>query len=109
MESASPPIKTRDGKWLKIYNGMATGGAGGYTVGQYSTGQMLIDPANNPLGPPIARLETPILQPTTATEITGQVDNVVFSEGLVQFKDKWLLYFGAGDAFLSVAQAPVQP
>jgi predicted GH43/DUF377 family glycosyl hydrolase len=30
------------------------------------------------LGPPIARLETPILQPTTATEITGQVDNVVF-------------------------------
>ncbi|KAJ5883075.1 uncharacterized protein N7473_009961 [Penicillium subrubescens] len=108
-ESGPPPIKTRDGKWLKIYNGMATGGVGGYAVGQYSTGQMLIDPANSPLGPPIARLETPILQPTTATEITGQVDNVVFSEGLVQFKGKWLLYFGAGDAFLSVAQTPVQP
>lgn len=78
MESGPPPIKTRDGKWLKVYNGMATGGAGGYAVGQYSTGQLLIDPAHSPLGPPIARLETPILQPTTATEITGQVDNVVF-------------------------------
>jgi predicted GH43/DUF377 family glycosyl hydrolase len=109
MESGPPPIKTRDGKWLKVYNGMSVGTLGGYTKGQYSTGQMLIDPANSPLGPPIARLETPILQPTTATEITGQVDNVVFSEGLVQFRGKWLLYFGAGDAFLSVAQTPVQP
>jgi predicted GH43/DUF377 family glycosyl hydrolase len=109
MESGPPPIKTRDGKWLKVYNGMSVGSLGGYTKGQYSTGQMLIDPASAPLGPPIARVETPILQPTTATEITGQVDNVVFSEGLVQFKGKWLLYFGAGDAFLSVAQTPVQP
>ncbi|KAK3939518.1 putative glycosyl hydrolase [Diplogelasinospora grovesii] len=108
MESGPPPIKTRDGKWLKVYNAMATG-LGGYTATQYSTGQMLIDPANAPLGPPLARIETPILQPTTQTEIKGQVDNVVFSEGLVQFRGKWLLYFGAGDAFLSVAQAPVQP
>ncbi|RHZ64959.1 glycoside hydrolase family 130 protein [Aspergillus thermomutatus] len=107
MESGPPPVKTRDGKWLKVYNGMATG-LGGYTATQYSTGQLLIDPANAPLGPPLARIETPILQPTTATEIQGQVDNVVFSEGLVQFKGKWLLYFGAGDAFLSVAHAPVQ-
>jgi predicted GH43/DUF377 family glycosyl hydrolase len=108
MESGPPPVKTRNGKWLKIYNGQATG-LGGYTSKQYSTGQMLIDPFNFPYGPPLARLETPILQPTTATEIKGQVDNVVFSEGLVQFKGKWLLYFGAGDAFLSVAHTPVQP
>ncbi|KAB5578051.1 putative glycosyl hydrolase [Coniochaeta sp. 2T2.1] len=108
MESGPPPIKTRDGKWLKVYNAMATG-LGGYTATQYSTGQMLIDPATAPLGPPLARIETPILQPTTETEVKGQVDNVVFSEGLVQFRGKWLLYFGAGDAFLSVAQAPVQP
>ena len=55
---------------------------------QYSTGQMLIDPVNQPLGPPIARLETPILQPTSVQEIQGQVDNVVFSEGLAQFKGR---------------------
>jgi predicted GH43/DUF377 family glycosyl hydrolase len=108
MESGPRPIKTRNGKWLKIYNGQATG-LGGYTSKQYSTGQMLIDPYHFPYGPPLARLETPILQPTRETEIKGQVDNVVFSEGLVQFKGKWLLYFGAGDAFLSVAHAPVQP
>lgn len=107
IESGPPPIKTRDGKWLKVYNAMATG-LGGYTATQYSTGQMLIDPVNAPLGPPVARIETPILQPTTETEITGQVDNVVFSEGLIQFRGKWLLYFGAGDSFLSAAHAPVQ-
>lgn len=108
MESAAPPVKTRDGKWLKLYNGVSTG-LGGYVPTQYSTGQMLIDPVNLPYGPPLARLETPILQPTSVKEIEGQVDNVVFSEGLVQFKGEWFLYFGQGDAFLGVATAPVQP
>jgi predicted GH43/DUF377 family glycosyl hydrolase len=108
MESAAPPAKTRDGMWLKFYNGVATG-LGGYKPSQYSTGQMLIDPVNSPLGPPVARLESPILQPTSVREVEGQVDNVVFSEGLVQFRGQWFLYFGQGDAFLGVATAPVQP
>lgn len=43
---------------------------------------------------PIARLGNPILVPETSNEQQGQVDNVVFSEGLVQFKGKWYLYFG---------------
>lgn len=88
MESAAPPVKTRDGMWLKIYNGVALG-PGGYTYGQYSTGQMLIDVDNQPRGPPIARLETPLLQPTSVPEVQGQVDNVIFSEGLVQFHGQW--------------------
>ena len=108
MESAAPPIKTRDGMWLKMYNGVATG-LGNFTFGQYSTGQMLIDPKNRPQGPPIARLEVPLLQPSSVTEITGQVDNVIFSEGLVQFHGKWFMYFGQGDEFLGVATTNVQP
>lgn len=108
MESAAPPVKTRDGTWLKIYNGVALG-PGGYTPGQYSTGQMLIDPLNYPRGPPIARLETPLLQPTSVHEVQGQVDNVIFSEGLVQFRGQWFMYFGQGDNFLGVANTPVQP
>jgi predicted GH43/DUF377 family glycosyl hydrolase len=108
MESAAPPVKTRDGMWLKFYNGVGSG-LGGYVSGQYSTGQMLIDPVNLPQGPPIARLETPVLTPTSVQEISGQVDNVVFSEGLVQYKGKWFLYFGQGDAFLGVATTDVQP
>lgn len=108
MESAGPPVKTRDGKWLKIYNGVGTG-LGGYRPAQYSTGQMLIDPVNLPQGPPLARLETPLLQPTSVHELQGQVDDVIFTEGMVQFKGQWFLYFGAGDAFLSTATTSVQP
>lgn len=108
MESAAPPVKTRDGMWLKFYNGVSSG-IGGYVLGQYSTGQMLIDPVNLPRGPPIARIETPVLTPTSVHEVTGQVDNVVFSEGLVQYRGKWFLYFGQGDAFLGVATTDVQP
>ncbi|OAQ59574.1 glycosyl hydrolase [Pochonia chlamydosporia 170] len=108
MESAAPPIKTRDGKWLKIYNGVGTG-LGGFKFGQYSTGEMLMDPVNRPNGPPIARLEVPLLQPTSVHEIDGQVDNVIFSEGLVQFHGKWFMYFGQGDEYLGVATTDVQP
>ncbi|CAL5869929.1 uncharacterized protein PFLUO_LOCUS4162 [Penicillium psychrofluorescens] len=108
MESGPPAIKTRDGKWLQFYNGVATG-PGGFTPSQYSTGQMLIDLVRFPHGPPVARVETPLLQPTSVDEITGQVDHVVFTEGLVQFHEKWFMYFGQGDQYLGVATAPVQP
>ena len=107
-ESAAPLVKTRDGYWIKFYNGVATG-TGGYNFGQYSTGQMLVDLENQPRGPPIARLETPLLQPTTSGEQQGQTDNVVFSEGLVQFHGKWFIYFGESDSFVGTATAPVQP
>jgi predicted GH43/DUF377 family glycosyl hydrolase len=108
IEPGPAPIKTRDGKWLLVYNGLTTGRIG-YTRNQYSTGQMLIDPSGSfrpdlvvPDGTyqpalrdgPIARLGHPILVPETSNEQQGQVDNVVFSEGLVQFKGKWYLYFG---------------
>ena len=43
---------------------------------------------------PITRLGQPILIPDQQNEQQGQVDQVVFSEGLVQFKGKWYLYFG---------------
>lgn len=108
MEPGPPAIKTRDGRWLLFYNGVATG-PGGYTPKQYSTGQMLIDPVTFPHGPPMARVETPLLQPTSVHEIKGQVDNVVFTEGLVQFHGRWFMYFGQGDSYLGVATAPVQP
>lgn len=108
IEPGPAPIKTRDGKWLLVYNGMTTGGAG-YPQNQYSVGQMLIDPSGS-FRPnlnvsqdayqpalrdgPVARLERPILVPEAGNEQQGQVDQVVFAEGLVQFKGKWYLYFG---------------
>ena len=109
IEPGPAPIRTRDGKWLLIYNGLTTGRIG-YSAGQYSTGQMLIDPTGSfrtnfslPQGGgyqpalrdgPVARLSQPILIPSSANEQRGQVDQVVFSEGLVQYHGKWYLYYG---------------
>ena len=58
---------------------------------------------------PVARLEHPILVPEAANEQEGQVNQVVFAEGLVQYKGKWWLYYGQGDSELGVAVADVQP
>lgn len=108
IEPGPAPIKTRDGKWLLIYNGITTGRIG-YPQNPYSVGQMLIDPlgsfrpdlnfSQGTYQPairdgPVARLERPILVPEAGNEQTGQVDQVVFAEGLVQYKGKWYLYFG---------------
>ncbi|KAK3079090.1 hypothetical protein LTS18_005764 [Coniosporium uncinatum] len=129
IEPGAAPIKTRDGKWLLTYNGMTTGREG-YPKDQYSVGQMLIDPsgsfrpnlntsqqvgcAGSTYQPalkdgPVARLEQPILVPEASDELEGQVNQVVFAEGLVQFKGKWFLYYGQADSTLGVAVADVQP
>jgi predicted GH43/DUF377 family glycosyl hydrolase len=125
IEPGPPPIKVREPQtgWLLIYNGMTTGRAG-YPKDQYSVGQMLIDPSlswqsdiavqEGEYQPalrngPVARVERPLLVPEAGNEQEGQVDRVVFAEGLVQFKGKWYLYFGQGDSELGVAIADVQP
>ncbi|KAJ9657716.1 hypothetical protein H2198_004131 [Neophaeococcomyces mojaviensis] len=123
IEPGPAPIKTRDGRWILIYNGMTTGRIG-YPKDQYSVGQMLIDPSGS-FRPdlnvssgmyqpalkdgPIARIENPLLVPEGNSEQQGQVDQVVFAEGLVQLKGKWFLYFGQADSTLGVAVADVQP
>ncbi|KAI6906721.1 hypothetical protein KC318_g5723 [Hortaea werneckii] len=123
IEPGPAPVKTRDGNWILFYNAMTTGRIG-YPQNQYSTGQMLLDPSGSfrpnlqvPEGEyepalrdgPIARVERPVLVPEGEEEESGQVDRVVFSEGLVQFKGKWFLYFGQADSTLGVATAEVVP
>lgn len=123
IEPGPAPIKTRDGRWILVYNGMTTGRIG-YPKDQYSVGQMLIDPSGafrpnlnvsdgmyQPalMDGPIARIEKPLLVPEASDEQEGQVNQVVFAEGLVQFKGKWFLYFGQADSTLGVATADVQP
>lgn len=104
LEPGPSPIKTKDGKWILIYNA-ATVGGGKYRNNQYSVGQMLLDQDRLEDGP-IARLEKPCLEVSEGNEEKGQVDQVVFCEGMVQFKGQWLLYFGQGDSELGVAVAP---
>lgn len=51
------------------------------------------------------RTNNTFFKPTEAFEITGQVGNVCFLEGMVYFKGKWLLYYGTADSKIAVAEA----
>ena len=93
VESGPPPIVTEHGILL-LYNGANS-------QNRYSSGQALFDredPAKL-----IARTESPFFEPATTDEIEGQVPNVVFIEGLVNFKGRWYLYYGMADSGIGVA------
>jgi len=52
------------------------------------------------------RSETPIFSPERDWEKVGQVPNVIFVEGMVPQKDRWLFYYGGADKYVGVAEAP---
>jgi predicted GH43/DUF377 family glycosyl hydrolase len=54
------------------------------------------------------RSEKPIFFPENEWEKAGQVPNVVFVEGMVQEKNRFLFYYGAADKYIGVAEAPVR-
>ena len=98
VEPGPPPILTSEGIFL-IYNGADDHDA-------YATGWVLFD-KNDPTKV-IARANTPIFSPQHEWEKIGQVPNVVFVEGMVREKDRWLFYYGAADKYVGVASAPVK-
>lgn len=51
----------------------------------------------------LARAERPFLEPETPRETDGEVDDVVFAQGLVRFRGQWLLYYGMADRRIGVA------
>lgn len=68
---------------------------------RYSTGQVLLsreDPTKV-----IKRTKKPFFVPNSHDEVVGQVDNVVFVEGLVEYKGAWYLYYGMADSKIGVA------
>ena len=86
-----------------IYNGMNLdeGGDASLAKGAYCAGQALFsksDPTQL-----IDRLETNFMKPEKNYEITGQINQVCFLEGLVPFKGKWFLYYGTADSKIAVA------
>lgn len=86
-----------------IYNSMNLDSGGDPTIakGAYCAGQALFD-ANDPTHL-IARLEKNFLAPDKPYEISGQVNQVCFVEGLVYFNEKWFLYYGTADSKIAVA------
>ncbi|KAK6465689.1 glycosyl hydrolase [Scheffersomyces coipomensis] len=107
IEAGPAPIKLDNGKneWILVYNAATIGGKD-LAKDTYTISQMLIDYDHIRDGP-LARLEKPILRPEQRNEVEGQVNKVVFCEGIVQFKGQWFLYYGQGDSELGVATAPV--
>ena len=103
-EVGSPPILTSRGI-VVLYNGKNAmkGGAAGIGPGAYSAGQALFS-AKDPTHL-LARMDHPYLKPELPFEKTGQyVEGTVFTEGLVYFAHRWLLYYGAADSYVGVAE-----
>lgn len=69
----------------------------------YSVGQALFsDSKPEKL---LERADKNYLHPERDYEITGQVNNVCFLEGMVWHKDRWLLYYGTADSKIAVAES----
>ncbi len=67
----------------------------------YAAGQALFD-KENPFKM-IDRMEGYFIHPDKPYEKNGEVNEVCFVEGLVYFKNRWLLYYGTADSKIAVA------
>jgi predicted GH43/DUF377 family glycosyl hydrolase len=56
----------------------------------------------------LSRAEQPVFKPVPECEKVGQVPNVVFVEGLVRDKGRWMFYYGGADKYVGVAVAPAR-
>lgn len=92
-----PPIQTEAG-WLLIYHGVDDSKV-------YRAGATLLD-EKDPYKV-IARFPYPILEPETEYEKYGDVNMVVFPEGLVQFDDILWVYYGAADKVIGLATGKI--
>lgn len=95
---AAPPLETANG-WLLFYHGVSDPGF------VYKLGAMLLD-FEDPRKI-LARSNTPILEPTTPYETTGQVSQIVYSCGAVILDGTVFLYYGGGDTVIGVATISV--
>jgi len=102
VEPGPPAIITKDGI-LFIYNSKNSPEYGDKNLrdGEYAAGQILSN-KNDPTKI-IDRCDENFFHPDKVYEITGQVNNVCFLEGLVFFKGKWFLYYGTADSKIAVA------
>lgn len=67
----------------------------------YTAGQALYDKAKPFML--IDRMNDYFIFPDKPYEITGEVNNVCFVEGLVNFNSRWFLYYGTADSKIAVA------
>jgi predicted GH43/DUF377 family glycosyl hydrolase len=94
MEPGPPPIVTDVGILL-IYNGASDDVV-------YTTAWALFD-KKDPTRL-LARADGPFLQPTAPWQKSGQVPNVVFTEGMVHRGRDWWIYYGGADKYIGAAR-----
>ena len=94
VEPGPPPLLTDEGILL-IYN------AARWPDTRYAVGAAVFDPSDPRRV--LRRLDAPFLEPEEVSEREGQVNQVVFVEGLVYHAERWLLYYGAADSKIFVA------
>ncbi len=102
VESGPPAMFTDEGILL-LYNSMNEVSFGDKSLpeGSYDASQVLFD-KNDPTKI-IRRMNTYFMRPEKPYEITGQVNQVCFIEGLTRIGNKWYLYYGTADSKIAVA------
>jgi predicted GH43/DUF377 family glycosyl hydrolase len=107
VESGPPAMLTDQGIRL-IYNSRNVPTIGDSTLpeGTYTAAQALFD-KNDP-SKLLKRTDTYFMRPDKPYEKTGQVNQVVFLEGLARYKSTWFLYYGTADSKIAVATRPVE-
>ena len=98
-----PPALLREDGILLLYNGVnaKTNGNPHLPPGNFASGQLLMDPKDPTRV--LKRSDDFFLTPDRPFEITGQVGNVCFIEGMARFRGAWFLYYGTADSKVAVA------
>jgi predicted GH43/DUF377 family glycosyl hydrolase len=102
VESGPPAMLTEKGILL-IYNSRNVPSFGDKSLdeGTYTASEVLFD-KNDPTKI-VNRMNTWFIKPEKPYELSGQVNQVCFVEGLSRFNNKWYLYYGTADSKIAVA------
>lgn len=90
-----PPIKTPEG-WLFVYHAVESSSFGR----TYRASAALLD-LENPQKV-IGRLKNPLISPSYSYERRGVVNNVIFPTSILQEKNRFYIYHGAGDQYIAL-------
>ena len=103
-----PPAIITDNGIVFIYNSKNSPSYGDKNLpdGVYAAGQILLDKKDP--SKVLDRCTTNFFKPDKDYEITGQVNNVCFLEGLAYFQNKIFLYYGTADSKIAVAVKQVK-
>ncbi len=102
LVESGPPAMITDEGILLLYNSRNVPSKGDTTLaeGTYAASQILFD-KNDP-AKVLQRMDTCFIRPDRAFEISGQVNQVCFIEGLVKYHGRWFLYYGTADSRIAV-------